>query len=115
LVDCQARIANWPELIVFALTCNESVGGGGIETVTVVDCVAAPDGPTHVIANVAELDSAPVDALPRIGSAPLQPPEAVHDVAPAADQVRIDAAPALTVLGTATRVTDGMLVSPGVL
>jgi hypothetical protein len=40
-------------------------------------------------------------------SLPAQPPEAVQDVAFVADQVSVDVAPFLTVLGLAARVTAG--------
>ena len=44
---------------------------------------------------------------PLIGSEPLHPPEAVHDVALVEDQVSVDLAPLATVLGFAVRVTAG--------
>jgi hypothetical protein len=50
----------------------------------------------------------PVEAEPFTGSAPLQLPEAVHDVASAEDQVRIELLPLATVLGFADSVTVGM-------
>jgi hypothetical protein len=44
---------------------------------------------------------------PLIASVPLQPPEAVHEVALLDDQLSVDDAPLATVLGVAVRVTDG--------
>ena len=45
-----------------------------------------------------------------MASLPDQAPEAVHDVALVDDQVRVDAAPLVTVLGLAARVTVGAAV-----
>jgi len=48
------------------------------------------------------VDCEPLTALP-----PVQAPEAVHEVAFAADQVRVDALPLITELGLTPRVTVG--------
>jgi hypothetical protein len=45
--------------------------------------------------------------VPLVASVPLQPPEAVQAVALVDDHVKVDAAPLLTVLGLAERVTTG--------
>ncbi len=45
--------------------------------------------------------------MPLIGIVPLQPPEAVQEVALVDDHVKVDAAPLLTVLGLAESVTAG--------
>lgn len=45
--------------------------------------------------------------MPLAAIAPLQPPEAVQEVALVDDQVNVDVAPLLTVLGLAERVTAG--------
>jgi hypothetical protein len=44
---------------------------------------------------------------PPVASLPVQPPEAVQDVACVEDQVSVETAPLLTVLGLAEIVTDG--------
>ena len=50
---------------------------------------------------------APVDCEPLIALLPDQPPEAVHEVAFADDQVRVEPLPLATVLGLAPIVTVG--------
>jgi hypothetical protein len=45
--------------------------------------------------------------VPLVGIVPLQPPEAVQEVALVDDHFKVDAAPLLTVLGVAERVTAG--------
>lgn len=49
----------------------------------------------------------PVEAEPFTGSAPLQPPEAVHAAAFVEDHVRVELLPLATVLGFADSVTVG--------
>ena len=51
--------------------------------------------------------NAPVDCDPLTGKAPLQPPLAVHEVALAADQVRVELLPEVMALGPALKVTVG--------
>ena len=48
-------------------------------------------------------ESAPLDCEPLTGLPPDQPPEAVHDVALIADQVRVELLPLITELGLAVR------------
>jgi hypothetical protein len=50
---------------------------------------------------------APVDCDPLIALLPDQAPDAVHEVALVADQLRVDAAPLATVLGEAVKLTFG--------
>ena len=54
------------------------------------------------------LESGPVDHVPCVARAPLQPPEAVHPVALAEFQLRLDVPPAATVVGDTVRVTVGV-------
>jgi hypothetical protein len=49
----------------------------------------------------------PVEAEPLVGSLPLQPPEAVQEVAFVEDQVKVELVPLTTVLGLAASVTAG--------
>jgi hypothetical protein len=56
---------------------------------------------------VALLDKGPVDAEPLAGLAPVQAPEAVHEVAFAADQLRVELLPLITELGLELRLTVG--------
>jgi len=51
--------------------------------------------------------SAPVDCDPLAAMLPDQAPEAVHEVALAADQVNVELPPLATVLGLAANVTVG--------
>ena len=51
--------------------------------------------------------SAAVTCDPAVASVPLQPPEALHDVAFVEDQVNVEAAPLFTVVGFAAKVTAG--------
>lgn len=78
-------------------------------TVTVVLCVAGvvPLAPLQVRVNVVVALSAPVLALPVVGSLPDQPPEAVQLVAFVVDQLNVEADPLLTVPGVAVRLTVG--------
>jgi hypothetical protein len=61
----------------------------------------------QVSSNSLVLASAPVDQVPLIATAPLQPPEAVHAVAFAEVQVNVDIPPLATVVGEAASVTVG--------
>jgi hypothetical protein len=64
--------------------------GAGADTVTVADCVADPPGPVQVSSNSVLVESVPVDDEPLVDTAPLQPPLAVHDVAPVVAHVNVD-------------------------
>jgi hypothetical protein len=81
--------------------------GGVADVVTVADWVAVPPAPLQVSMNFVVADIADVAADPFMASAPLQPPDAVQEVALVADQLSIEVAPLLTVLGFALRVTAG--------
>jgi hypothetical protein len=50
---------------------------------------------------------APVDVLPLVALAPLQPPEAVHEVAFVELHMRVAAVPVPIIVGLADSVTDG--------
>ena len=54
------------------------------------------------------MDTAPVDCVPLIALAPVQPPLAVQEVALVADQLRVAALPFVTVLGLLAKVTVGV-------
>ncbi len=79
---------------------------GGV-TLTVVLCDAEPPAPVQTKVYLVEAVRAAVLCEPLIASVPLQPPEAVHEVALVDDQLSIDAAPLVTVLGVAASVTVG--------
>jgi hypothetical protein len=81
--------------------------GGVADVVTVADCDAEPPAPVHVIVYFVVVERADVVFEPRVAMLPLQPPEAAQEVVFADDQVNVDAAPLLMVLGFAERVTAG--------
>jgi hypothetical protein len=92
------------------LAVNVTVGcGGGPVTVTVTAAVAAAEPPAPVQVNVkfVSAPSAAVAAVPLVASEPLQPPEAVHAVALVELQVRVEAAPLCTDVGSAVKVAVG--------
>ncbi len=62
---------------------------GGTVTETVADPDAEPPAPEHVSTNVDVVDSAAVACAPAVAFAPLQPPDAVHDVALVDDQLSV--------------------------
>ena len=64
----------------------------------------------HVNEYVELADTAPVDWEPLSPLLPLQPPDALHDVALVLDQVSTEEAPEFTVLGAALSVTIGALL-----
>lgn len=61
----------------------------------------------QVSSNSVVLASAPVDQVPLVATALLQPPDAVQDVAFADVQVNVDMPPLATVVGEAASVTVG--------
>jgi hypothetical protein len=81
--------------------------GGNAETVTVADCVAEPPVPVHVSWYSVVLESAPVDQVPLVATAPCQPPEAVQALASAEFQLKVDVPPLAIVVGDADSVTVG--------
>jgi hypothetical protein len=81
--------------------------GRGELTDTMADCVAFPPGPVHVNEYVESAATAPVDCEPLSPLEPLQPPDALQEVALLLDQVSEEGAPESTVLGVAASVTTG--------
>ncbi len=79
-------------------------------TVTVALCVAGvvPPAPLQVRVKVVVALSAPVLALPLVGSFPDHPPEAVQLAALLEDQLSVEAEPLLTVAGLADKLTVGL-------
>ena len=105
-VEDQVKVEPLPLVTLVGFALMETLGGVA-DTVTVADCDAEPPGPVHVSVYFEVVLRAEVDTEPLIGSVPLQPPEAVHDVALVEDQVSVDLAPLAIVLGFAVRVTAG--------
>lgn len=107
LVADQLRVALPPLAIVLGLAVRVTVGAVTGLTVTLVDCVALPPAPVHESVKVASAVRAPVDCEPAVALAPDQLPEAVHEVALAADHVRVELLPLATVLGLALKLIVG--------
>src|SRR5262249_32656230 len=82
---------------------NVTVGGDGgrarAVTATWAVPLALPPGPKHLRKNVLFSLSAPVDSVPETARGPDQAPEAMHEVAFAADHLSIDASPLASVSG----------------
>jgi len=107
LVEVQVRVDELPLVMLAGLALNDTVGAEGAETLTVADCAAEPPAPVQVSVNFVVAVRVGVASEPAVASEPLQPPEAVQAVALVDDQVNDDAAPLLTVVGLAARVTVG--------
>jgi hypothetical protein len=105
----QVSVAAPPELSVLGLALNV-IAGAKADTVTVADWVAEPPVPVQVSSNSVVLESALVDQVPLVATAPLQPPAAVQAVAFSELQVRLDLPPFATVAGVAPKVTAGVAV-----
>jgi len=102
----QVSVVEAPELMVLGLAVSVTVGAEA-ETVTVVACVADPPVPVQVKAYSVVLESAPVDQVPLVPTAPCQPPEAVQAVAFAELQRTLDTPPLATVEGDAVSTIVG--------
>jgi hypothetical protein len=104
--DDQVSVAAAPDLMVLGEALSVTIGGRAL-TVTVADWVAEPPSPVQVSSNSVVLPRAPVDHVPLVATEPLQPPDALHPVAFAEDQVKVDMPPLATVAGAADNVTVG--------
>ena len=107
LLDDQLSIADVPLLTVVGLALRLTVGLGGAETLTVTDRLALPPGPLQASVKVVVALSAPVLALPLVGSFPDHPADAVQLLALLDDQLSIADPPLLTVLELALSPTVG--------
>jgi hypothetical protein len=105
----QAKVDAAPEATVLGPALNVT-SGGNAETVTVADCVAEPPAPVQVSSYSVVSESAPVDQVPLVATAPCQLPEAVQAVALAAVQLKVDVPPLAIVVGDADSVTVGASV-----
>jgi hypothetical protein len=102
-VELQVNVEEPPGAITDGYT--ESVA---VRSVTVaVAGVLVPPAPEQTSVNVFGAVSAPVDWVPLVASAPVQPPEAVQDVALVELQVSVDEPPTATTVGLALRVAVG--------
>jgi hypothetical protein len=106
LVADQVNVALPPLATLAALVLSETLGGMA-DTVTVADCDAEPPVPLQVSVKFVFAVSDEVVCEPVVALLPLQPPDAVQEVALVEDQVNVDVAPLSTVLGFVLRVTAG--------
>jgi hypothetical protein len=106
LVEDQVKVDPLP-LATFAGFALIDTLGGVADTVTVTDWLAVPPAPVQDNVYFVVAVRAAVVFEPVIGSDPLQPPDAVQEVALVADQVSFEVAPLLTVLGLAASDTAG--------
>jgi hypothetical protein len=102
----QVSVELAPDVIALGPALKVTVGAGLI-TVTVAVWEPVPLGPAQVSVKDWSLVRLPVEAEPLVASAPLQPPEAVQEVAFVEDQVNVALPPLVTVLGLAESVTVG--------
>ena len=112
-VERQVSVVAAPLTTAAGLAVRAIVGAVGATAVTVTVEIAGlvPEAPAHVSVKLVVALSGPVLALPFVGSAPLQPPEAVHAVAFAELHVSAAALPICTVIGFAFSVAVGEVVA----
>ena len=102
LVELHVSVEAVP--LITELGVAVSVTAGRAPTVTVaVATLLAPPEPVQVSVYDVVAVRAPVLWLPLVASTPLQPPEAVHDVAADELQISVEAVPLLTVVCAAPR------------
>jgi hypothetical protein len=104
LVELQVNVEVPPLAIALLLAVSVAVGTGLAVTDTEIVAAAAglvPPAPVHVREYAVFAVNAPVLWLPLVANAPVQPPEAVQDVALAELQFSIAAPPLLTAVGDA--------------
>ena len=94
-------------LVGFTLIDTVGAEGAEEETETVADWVAVPPAPVQVSVNFCVALSAAVFCVPLVASEPLQPPEAMQEVALLEDQLSVDVPPLATVLGLGLSDTIG--------
>jgi hypothetical protein len=105
-VEVQVRVELDPLMTLVGLARSETLGGSA-DTETVTDCAAVPPGPVQVNVKLVATVRSDVVWEPPVGSGPLQPPDATHELACVDDQVKVDVLPLFTVVGLATSVTEG--------
>jgi hypothetical protein len=108
-VELQVRIAVVPlaRLAGFALSVTTGAGAVPVVTVTDVAALLLPPAPVQDSVKFVVAVSAPVGLLPLVATVPLQPPEAVHDVAFVELQLRVEVLPEAMLVGDALSDTVG--------
>jgi hypothetical protein len=98
-----------PPLLTDVGDADSETVGAGVADVTVTDAVrcVAPPAPLQLSVYDAFAVNAPVLCEPDVAFDPLQPPDAVHDVALVDDQVSVLLPPLLTEVGEADNDTVG--------
>jgi hypothetical protein len=89
------------------LPLNTTIPAGGGFAVTVTCCVVDPPAPVQARVNVVVAVSGGLDSVPDGALVPVQPSEAVQDVALVDDHVRVVEKFVVTVVGSALNVTVG--------
>lgn len=108
LVELHVRVEEPPMATVVGLAVNTTVGTATAVTVTAAVAGAlAPPAPEHTSEYEVLAVSAPVLCVPLVPSAPLQPPDAAHDVALVELHVRVAAAPAAILVGLTIKLAVG--------
>jgi hypothetical protein len=108
LVELQVSVEVPPLATVVGFASNVAVAtGGAVTATTTVAAGLTPPVPVQLSEYDVFVVSVPVLRLPLVGSAPLQPPEAVHAVALVELQVSVEVPPLATVVGFASNVTVG--------
>ncbi len=105
-VEVQVNTEVLPLLTVVGFAVIVTTGAGAV-TVMVAEFEALPPAPVQESVKLVVAVRAPVAALPLMGCAPDQPPDAVHEVAFVAAQVRVAVPPFAIVLGFAVIFTVG--------
>ncbi len=102
----QVSVDAAPEPTVLGLAFRVTDGRGEL-TVTTTDCDAAPPAPSQIKLKSVVFVRGPVDTVPLVAWAPVQPPDAVQVVAFVDVQVSVAVPPLAIVVGEALSVTDG--------
>ena len=106
--NVHVRLLLPPLLTVVGDADNVTVGaGGGFVTETEALAWAVPPAPVQLSVKDVLAFNAPVLCVPAVALVPLQPPDAVHDVAFVELHVKVLLPPLLTVVGDADNVTVG--------
>jgi len=107
-VDVHAKLLLPPLLMVVGDADNVTVGAGvGFVTATEALAWAVPPAPVQLSVKDVLAFNAPVPCVPAVALLPLQPPDAVHDVAFVEFHVNVLLPPLLMVVGDADNVTVG--------
>lgn len=95
VVELHVSVEAVPLITEVGFAVSVTVGRGATETVAVATLLVPPE-PVQVNVYDVVAVRAPVLWLPLVATSPLQPPDAVHDVASVELQVSVEAPPLLT-------------------